>query len=80
MMKNKSFNEDDGRVIANMNAEGMPWYKEHSSVSQQQEPLTNAQTARVLWNAILASLLVALIFSAVFYVFILFCLNIWFRV
>ena len=74
---------DDGSTIANMNVEGMPWYvrekPDQAAENGQQEPLTEEQLRAYRWAAVKAGLLVALIFGAVFFVFIAFCDFIWFR-
>lgn len=79
-MKKKKYADDDGRVIAPMNVEGMPWFQEHASQGvqrTQEEQLTCSQTARVLWNATLAGLVVALIFAAALIALVLVLLWIW---
>ena len=75
---------DDGSTIANMNVDGMPWYVRETSdrpaaQQNQGEPLTNEQLRAYRWAAVKAGLLVALVFGAVFFVFIAFCDFIWFR-
>jgi hypothetical protein len=36
MAKRKQYDDDDGRVIAKMNVEGMPWYSPTSSSSTEE--------------------------------------------
>lgn len=83
MMKNKDLN-DDGRVVANMNVEGMPWYQPESIISKNNNPypetMTNSQMRSFIWGAIKAGLLLSIGFSAALILFILFCLKVWFRV
>lgn len=79
-MARKKYDDDDGRVIASMNVEGMPWYQDHppeGPLREQKQQLTRGQTARVVWNATLAGLLVALIFSGALAGLVLFLLWIW---
>jgi hypothetical protein len=79
-MAKKKYADDDGRVIAPMNVEGMPWYRERPPEvppREQKEQLTRAQTARVIWNATLAGIVVALAFSAGLVGLVLFLLWIW---
>lgn len=79
-MAKKIYADDDGRVIAPMNVEGMPWYQNHApdaSPRPQAEQLTRRQTARVVWNATLAGLAVALTFSATLVGLVLFLLWVW---
>ena len=83
----KLHDDDDGRVIANMNVDGMPWYQR----SQRQFPgfpktkrgsdfsdLTKEETREIIKGALKASLLIAGIFILGMLLFILFCLYVWF--
>lgn len=75
--------EDDGRVIAPMNVEGMPWHapRSQSSESGSGAPLTlTREEQRAVTAGIMkAALLVAGIFVVVLLGFILFCIFVWFR-
>ena len=71
---------DDGRTIVNMNVEGMPWYvpedKGNASGGRRtghQEPLDKEQLRMYRWAALKAGLLVVLVFSVVFFLYILLC-------
>ena len=76
-MKRKDF-DDDGRVIANMNVEGMPWYDpKRDQPSGQGEQLTRRQTARVILNAWGASMLVVAVFSAAIVLFVWLLTHVW---
>lgn len=92
MKKKKVYDDDDGRVFANMNVEGMPWYtppsavqpqseKETGSEKQGQEPvrLTKKESRALLGGVLGASLLVLLVFVVGFLLFIQFCTEVWFR-
>ena len=72
---------DDGRTIANMDVDGMPWYLEQKNrpLSDGGEPLTKEQERLYRFAAVKAGLAVAAIFGAVFGLFIAFCDFIWFR-
>lgn len=79
-MAKKNDIDDDGRVIAPMNVEGMPWHQKHPPEGEarpQRELLNRRQTARVVWNATLAGLLVALIFAGALIALVLLLLWIW---
>jgi hypothetical protein len=67
----KRYDDDDGRTIADMNVEGMPWYQaEHKKQSRAQaraelrdkidrgEALTRRETLRYTFYAVLAGLAV----------------------
>ena len=76
--------EDDGRTIADMNVEGMPWY--HRSLTDQpggssasREPMTREEQRIYTWAAVRAGLLIVLVFALVFFLFLLFCDFIWLR-
>ena len=74
----RKFNDDGGRVIANMDVEGMPWYdrqvrrekraersaEKRASVSQGAQ-MTRSEARRYTWYAVLAGLTIVGIFSVV---------------
>ncbi len=72
---------DDGRPIANMNVEGMPWYAREEDADGQESPppLGRRETRRFIANALLATLAVAGVFLLAAALFILFCTKVWFR-
>lgn len=76
---------DDGRTIADMNVEGMPWYnpaaKKAGTDASKNElaSLSGKETAAMIKGVMAAALLVAVIFIVVFLVFILFCKFIWLK-
>ena len=74
--KRKEYPDDDGRTIADMNVEGMPWFdprKKSGFVPEgvQRAELTPAQRRRVIWGALCAVGLVMLVFGVVFFLAIL---------
>ncbi len=75
--------EDDGRTIANMNVDGMPWYHrsqaDRPEASAPREPMTKEEQRMYTWAAIKAGLLIVLVFAIVFGLFIAFCDFVWFR-
>lgn len=77
--------DDDGRTIANMNVDGMPWYDSRLDRSEDQAPqtescpMTREEQRMYTWAAIKAGLFVALVFALVFGLFIAFCDFVWFR-
>ncbi len=77
--------EDDGRTIADMNVDGMPWYvrgdreRADSQSGTEKEPLNEEQIRMYRRAAIKAALLIVLVFGTVFFLFIAFCDFIWFR-
>ena len=88
MKKKKPEYIDDGRTIANMNVEGMPWYSPKTgaassdadeSAGEKPEPLDLKQTLAMTKGVLLASLLIAGVFVIIFLLFILFCVFVWFR-
>ena len=73
---------DDGKTIVDMNVDGMPWYLQRrnaSSGGDGREKLSPEQMRAYRWAAVKAGLVVALIFGAVFGLFIAFCDYVWFR-
>ena len=82
----KLHDDDDGRVIANMNVDGMPWYQRSqrqikgfsTKTSSDFSDLTREETREIIKGAMKAGLLIAGVFILAMFVFILFCLYIWF--
>ncbi len=79
-MKRRHYDDDDGRVIAPMNVEGMPWYAEKRSAPPGSPPqLSRRENRALLGGVVRAALLVSAVFAAGYLAFILFCTNVWFR-
>lgn len=87
MKKRKLDPEDDGRTIASMNVEGMPWYQEPSPDAppedtppgQKPYQMTREEGRAYTWAAVKAGLAVVFIFGVIYFLFILFCTKVWFR-
>ena len=80
----KTFEGDDGRVVAKMNVDGMPWYMRAERKKKAQEnndfsDLTKEETRAIIGGAIKAGLLIGSVFFVAFGLFILFCVFVWFR-
>ena len=76
------YDDDDGRVIADMNIEGMPWYrKDRKEKKPGQEPidLTKEESRAITAGMLKAGFLVAGVFIGVYLLFILFCVFVWLR-
>ena len=83
----KLHDDDDGRVIANMNVDGMPWYqrsdRQHMGFPKSKRgsdfsDLTREETREIIKGALKASLLIVSVFILAMFLFILFCLYVWF--
>jgi len=87
----REYDDDDGRVIANMNVEGMPWYDrqvrrekreerraERKARATQGAQMTRSEARRYTFYAVLAGLTVALVFSVVWILLTLFMTRVWF--
>ena len=78
---------DDGRTIANMNVEGMPWYRPERPDLPPPMPgrknpadgLTRKQMRMYTASALKAGLLVTLVMCAGLTAFVAFCVFVWFR-
>ena len=72
---------DDGRSVANMNVEGMPWYREEPEEpsSGAYPPMEKRERRQFIANALLASPAIALVFIVCMALFLLFCTQVWFR-
>jgi hypothetical protein len=85
--KTKDF-EDDGRVIANMNIDGMPRsiirrtaFDEFGKTKEKKEPVKISKEERrsILFGVLSSYVLFAVIVFGAFALFILFCINVWFK-
>ena len=89
MAKKKVYDDDDGRVIANMNVEGMPWSMSdvHSRRKKSDEKLQSSDfsdfsaedTREIVKGAVKAGLVIAGVFLVAAALVILFCVHVWFR-
>ena len=76
---------DDGKPVADMNVDGMPWtvrrrYRDEAPESSAEgEPLSPKQRRMYRFAALKAGLFVVLVYGLVFFLFIAFCDFIWFR-
>jgi len=81
--KKRSDFEDDGRVIAPMNVEGMPWYVQRPASHEQGGGapafLSRGEKLAFAWGVIKAGMLIVGVFTFVYLGFILFCTEIWFK-
>ena len=80
MGKREEF-EDDGRTIADMNVDGMPWYLEKREKQPEQEKieLTKEEGRAMMAGILKATLLVTLAFGVGLTLFILLCDLVLFR-
>jgi hypothetical protein len=81
--KRKLHEDDDGRVVASMNVDGMPWYAERMQNDQTLDndlsDLSKGETWEIIIGTTKAALLVLIAFLVSFQLFILFCVLVWFR-
>ena len=80
----KKYEDDDGRTIADMNVEGMPWYnpnvpKNTEEGGEKPQSISKRETAGWVINGIFAALLIGLLFVGMAWLFIMFCTNIWLK-
>ena len=80
-MARKRRDDDDGRTIATMNVEGMPWHRPDSPAGESGAPvqLTPAEARAAMWGALKAALLIAVVFILGAFLFILFCEHVWLK-
>ena len=73
--------EDDGRTIADMNVDGMPWYLEKREKQPEQEKieLTKEEGRAMMGGILKATLLATLAFGVGLTLFILLCDLVFFR-
>lgn len=87
--RKRQYDDDDGRVIANMDVDGMPWTRPGLFRGRKQEKkpeddrppleLTREEKWALYSGAMKAGLLICLIFIGFFALFILFCQYVVFR-
>ena len=80
--RKRVYDDDDGRVIADMNIEGTPWYKQDLLPQQpNREPieLTKEEKRAMIGGMLKAAFLVVGVIVTVYLLFILFCLYVWLR-
>jgi len=84
----KQYNDDDGRVICDMDVDGMPWHdkrvrreiRANRKAKQHEGPkMTKPEARRFTWYAVSAGLLIVLVFAVTWVLFTLFATQIWFR-
>ncbi len=83
------YDDDDGRVICNMDVEGMRWHSkpvrhpllqvpESTPSSSPVSSITDREARRFTWYAVLAGLLIVAVFSTVWVLLVLFMTKVWF--
>lgn len=89
--RRKTYEDDDGRVIARMNVPGMPWHRpgptdeqrgapgEDGESARSAEPLSRRETLMIMLHSMKWAFLFALAFSVLLVAFILFCVFVWFK-
>jgi hypothetical protein len=85
----KQYDDDDGRVICDMDVGGMPWHDRRirreakaqraKNASSQGIQMTKAEARKYTWYAILAGLTIVGVFAVVWAVVLLFMTQVWFR-
>lgn len=70
---------EDDRMVADMNVEGMPWYREENPPPKNPnaEPMSKRNLWRYTFAAIGAGLLIVMVFGLAGAAFIWFCSNVW---
>ena len=85
--RRRVYDDDDGRVLAKMNVEGMPWYSppqatlkstgDDADSSHAPQELSRKETFWIIMGSIKAGLVVAGFFSLALVVVVVLCLLIW---
>ena len=74
MKEHKHMEGDDGRVVANMNVDGMPWYVRGEKSSQTEKPESVYLSGKEKWamfgGVMKAVLLVSAVFASVYFLVI----------
>ena len=87
--KPKQYDDDDGRVIADMDVAGMQWHdrrvqretreKQVEKANNQGPQLTRSEARRFTWYAVLAGLTIVAVYAVVWGLLLLFMTQVWFR-
>ena len=83
MGKRKQYDDDDGKVIANMNVDGMPWYVDRANKTEKSEgdsepvPLTKEERRAYMRGTMTAAFLVTGLFALVFAAVIILLVFAW---
>ena len=82
----KEYEDDDGRVIASMDVDGLRGREKRSVFDRfasnqpvQGDPMTRSQARQYTWYSMLAAGLIVLVYSVTWVLFTLFCIYVWFR-
>jgi hypothetical protein len=82
----RQYDDDDGRVICSMDVPGMRWHDKSVRRKERAErktahpdQMTRSEAMRYTWYSVLSGLLIVLVFSATWVLFILLCTRVWFR-
>ena len=79
--KPKVYDDDDGRTIADMNVEGMPWYdrakRERMEDGKAKAPMDRSQRQATILAVVAAALLIALAFGIGYFLLILLMDTLW---
>lgn len=85
-LRPREYDDDDGRVIINMDVDGMPWHdrkvrreRHETRKFGRSGQFTRSESRLYTWYSLLAGFLIASVFSLTWILFILFCTQIWFR-
>ena len=72
--KPRTYDDDDGHTIADMNVEGMPWYdrarRERTEDGKAKPPMDRSQRQATILAVIGAALLIALAFGVGYFILI----------
>jgi len=82
MSRRRQYEDDDGRVVVNMNVEGMPWYRAglpNLEASSSGEQLSQHETLLIILSSMKWAFLASAALCACGVLFILFCSKVWFK-
>ena len=84
--RKKQYDDDDGRVIVNMNVEGMRGFdrkvrleKPAAARNPYGSQMSRSEVRQYTRYSLLAASLIVFVFSATWILFTLFCVYVWFR-
>lgn len=79
----EGYTKDYGQKLADMNVDGMPWFEDmpdqEEMLARLSEPQLNArETRKLMFSSLFAALAVAGVFILALFLFLMFCIHVWF--
>lgn len=84
--RRKQYDDDDGRVIASMDVEGIRGFDRKPRIEKPAtrsraygSQMSRTESRLYTWYSLIAASIIVFVFSATWVIFTWFCINVWFR-